>query len=110
MNAPLTEQDCKDYFLDEGYKKVQSAKRLLKQELVRYHLLDRHIIELIDACFYIPDDNQEAANKVEATKPQHTSTLSGRGGEAVVRCKSSRAISTPPRKSLNTIKKGDDKE
>ena len=100
-NRPLTEQDIitmreKQVLL---LGDVQGAKRLLKNKLCRAKIkgLDwKGCVELkqiVDACFQIPDDNQEAAK-------------GGRDSGLVAQTNSGFTVDKPPRKSF---KKGDDK-
>jgi hypothetical protein len=88
-DKPLTEKDF-DFKLfampDEIKKKVQSAKRLLKKRLRRLTGF-LNIIDEVDACFQI-DDNQEAAKGGKDISPGIKEGLS---------------LDKPPRKSLKPI-------
>ena len=73
MNAPLTEQDIirppegalREYLKDiklVSIEEVQSAKRLLKHKVYGLYIhgdLMRNLINMIDACFQIPDGDDK---------------------------------------------------
>ena len=67
QDKPLTTEDgkdiesidCEDNDLLYRIDQVQSAKRLLKQKCVEYHILNKYIIELIDECLNIPDGTDD---------------------------------------------------